>query len=397
MSLCPSMFFPTMTKGGWLSRLRLIGGRVTSNQIQGILAWLQAGTLEITRRGNLQTRSVLPPSMQTLQDLQDLNLIGHQATDHLRNIMLSPMADLDPQSISLSFLSNQWEQYLKENAQLAVLSPKFSLGLDGRERVSIRGLLNDTLVSVIDAHHSLVSLVGQTEGICTPLTEVFDVLRVLTSIYLSFTNHSGGSPRLKELVNTIGLSRLWQMIEKRLHRSYERRQIKPSLTSNHLGIHQQVLPEYKSIGLAVPAGHLSFDQLQKLKEITDRFGRGELRFTPWQSVLIPHIHQSLLSECLALLSGINLSFQSPGVTACAGLVCNSSFTDTQTDAQNLNSVLKDYAPSIHLSGCSKLCAYRSPHALKAIGVKPGVYALYKEQEFIGEFTSALLTNVKHFL
>lgn len=398
MSLCPSMFSPTLTKGGWLCRLRLMGGRVNSSQIQGILEWLKEGTIEITRRGNLQHRAALPPSKSTLQDLQDLKLIGNPTTDHLRNVMLSPMADLDPHSIDLSFLGKAWEQYLTENPQLAVLSPKFSLGLDGGEKISIRSQLNDILISVIDDHHVILSLVGQTEGISIALSGVFDVLRTITLIYLSFTNNHGGTPRLKELVDTISLTNLWQRIEKKLDRFYERRQIKQSsFISNHLGIHQQILPEYRSIGLAVPAGHLSFIQLQKLKEITERFGRGELRFTPWQSVLIPHIHQSSLSECLEALSGINLSLAQPGVTACAGLACNSSLTDTQSDAQNLMSLLNNNSPSIHLSGCPKLCAYSSPHSLKAIGIKPGVYALYRGQEFLGEYTPSLLTNVKHFL
>jgi sulfite reductase beta subunit-like hemoprotein len=104
MSDCPSMFFPTLTQGGWLSRLRLIGGKVTSDQIEGILAWVQDGTLEITRRGNLQHRSILPPSPDRFaKSAKPARLIGHPATDHLRNIMLSPMAGLD--GVDLSWLA----------------------------------------------------------------------------------------------------------------------------------------------------------------------------------------------------------------------------------------------------------------------------------------------------
>ncbi len=393
MSDCPSMFFPTLTQGGWLSRLRLIGGKVTSDQIDGILAWVQDGTLEITRRGNLQHRSIVPPSSVVLQNLQDLQLIGHPATDHLRNIMLSPMAGLD--GVDLSCLAKEWEVYLCSHPELQPLSAKFSLGLDGGETLSIRSFYNDVLVSAIDRHTVEVCLLGK-EAIVIPLEEVLSILSILADIYLEFTIKAGRPIRLKDVYSKTDI---WQMINDRLKQNYQPYNLttRQEIKTNYLGILPQNHPDFVAIGVTIPLGRLSSQTLRYLQQITDRFGKGELRFTPWQSVLIPSIHRSFLPDCLQTIDNMHLSLQPMGVSACAGLACQSSWTDTQADAQNLTELFPNTSFFLHLSGCNKLCAYATPHQLLAIGVRPHVYALYRGEELIGEFSREVLTNVKHFL
>lgn len=400
MNRCPSMLAPTPTQGGCLSRLRLVGGRASSLQLEGILEWIKDGEIEITRRGNLQHRSLLPPTPLVLQKLQDLKLIGSPETDQLRNIMLSPMAGIDTKMVmDTSLWAKEWEKYLQDHRELKDLSAKFSIGFDGGETVSITHLLNDVLVSAID-RASVVIFLSDPVGVVVPVQEVIDVLQTIVFLYMNFTKAATTKPRLKEMVANYGIESVWHRVEQKLGKKFDRlsklTDKNPSFSC--LGVFHQNNDAYFAIGVAIPSSRLAAMELQKLKQIADRFGTGELRFTPWQSILIPFVHRSFVAESLKQITEMNLSVtDQPPITACAGLACNSSFTDTQTNAKELSQQTKARSITIHLSGCARLCAYSIPHHFLAIGVSPGVYALYHDQKKLTECTDReLLTVVANY-
>src|SRR5439155_1407235 len=74
------------------------------------------------------------------------------------------------------------------------------------------------------------------------------------------------------------------------------REARGTRTTDHVGIFRQRQPGLNYVGLKTPVGRVTGDQLLELARIAERYGRGELRFTPSQNVLIPHVPDALLGE-----------------------------------------------------------------------------------------------------
>jgi ferredoxin-nitrite reductase len=99
----------------------------------------------ITNRGNLQFRAAALPTAQVLQRLQRVGLAAQvPQLDRFRNIMASPTAGIDPLAVmDTRELVGQIDRYISSQPELAQLSAKFSIGIDGGESVSIRQRPND--------------------------------------------------------------------------------------------------------------------------------------------------------------------------------------------------------------------------------------------------------------
>ena len=148
---CPGVFYPTQSGDGVLSRIRTPGGLLTARQaalVADVADRFAGGTVTITNRANLQLRALadrLPGDV--LLQLQQVGLASFQpSVDHLRNIMASPTAGLDPSAVldTRPFV-DAFDRYIATHPNLAALPAKFSVGFDGGERASIAGLPNDTL------------------------------------------------------------------------------------------------------------------------------------------------------------------------------------------------------------------------------------------------------------
>jgi ferredoxin-nitrite reductase len=99
--VCPGLFYATPAQDGAIYRIRTPAGRLTSQQSSVVAHFAEQmgdGYLQITNRANLQIRSVhmLAPA-PILSAFQDVGLAAPMAgVDHLRNIMASPTAGIDP-------------------------------------------------------------------------------------------------------------------------------------------------------------------------------------------------------------------------------------------------------------------------------------------------------------
>jgi len=116
-------------------------------------------------------------------------------------------------------------------------------------------------------------------------------------------------------------------------------------------------------------GWMSIAQLQGLIQLAETYGSGELRLTPWQSVLLPDIPTQHTSPVLKAIKSLDLSIDpiDSTIVACAGKPgCASSETQTQTHALALIQQLK-HPINIHITGCTKGCAQPSPAEVTLLG------------------------------
>ncbi len=401
---CPGLFYATPTQDGTLSRIRIPGGVLDAEQAIALCDLADsfgAGSLQVTNRANVQIRAKIPES--AIVELQKIGLASPIAeVDAIRNIMASPTAGIDAQaSIEVRPLIEAWNQYLISHLELAVLSEKFSVALDGGEAVSIHDRPNDIALVAIDSTlfrlHLSVGERGDAPsdvGVAVHVDNCLAVLSEIAEFYREQTikrlkdQSSRRKPRLREILNEIGIDRCLQAIDQRLLirlQPCDHFIRNPIAKYGHLGVHLQRQPDLSYIGVVLPLGHLNTKQLRKLAALATQYGCGELRLTPWQNVLITDLAESAIAIVQNEIEALGLHWSETNayaaIVACTGKPgCAASATHTKQDAHAIANYLqqfkRDRPINIHVSGCDKSCAQHVQADITLIGLTTDQYEVY---------------------
>lgn len=406
---CPGLFYATPAEDGILSRVRIPGGVLNSEQCRAIADLADrygGGYVDVTNRANLQIREIHTGiNSQVLKQLQDIGLGSRNAVvDHIRNIMTSPTAGIDPQELidTRPFVQG-WDNYIAANPTLSGLSAKFSVCFDGGGIVRVSDRLNDILFAAVLVHgdvyfrlHLSVGAKGQPPsdmGILLPPDDCLLVLAALADIYLAHTDiTSNRRLRLRELLNTLGCENYLQEVEQRLPFLFFRSEIRKDLTPQppslpgkgerskyqYIGIHPQLQKGLFYIGVVLPLGRVESKQMRGLADLATKYGSGTLRLTPWQNLLLTDIPQQRLTDVENEIAFFGLDSSGTNIksalVACSGNKgCAASATDTKTHALALAEYLKnrialEHPINIHFSGCEKSCAQHSKSDITLLGV-----------------------------
>ncbi len=422
---CPGLFYGVSARDGMLARIRIPGGMVNYHQcylLAEIADRYGQGWLQITNRGNVQIRGIRGEI--SLDDLQRLQIGGLGAElielDALRNIMASPTAGIDPQTLmDTRIWVREIDDYLKSHQELDMLSPKFSIGLDGGERVTIRDRHNDILLvarqSLADQSRYLqVYLNNQDTQLCITPHQVLPVITACTQVYRQYCQENPTQNqrphRLRQVLADWGMDGYLQKVTAYLGFSLiavdklnlaQGEYGQKTNNYDHIGIHNQLQPEHVYVGLILPLGKLTTKQIRGVTAIARLYGDETLRFTPWQNLIIPHIMRSQISEVLAKLEKLELDWhlENPwhSLIACSGTQgCASSHIDTQTQAENIAQTLPklNYPLKIHISGCEKGCASQGVSDITIVGVAKDKYKIFiGKDSYQGKFGQELYTNL----
>jgi ferredoxin-nitrite reductase len=134
----------------------------------------------------------------------------------------------------------------------------------------------------------------------------------------------------------------------------------------HVGIHNQKPRGESYIGVVLEGAQLTVAQARGLAQVADDFGRGELRLTPHQNILLPGVRDTQLHKVKEALARLGLSWACSGfrsrLVACTGSAgCQFAMADTKRLGEELVRHLEeendlDHPLSIHISGCHHACA-----------------------------------------
>lgn len=394
---CPGLFYGSSAQDGILSRMRIPGGMLNSLQalaIADLTSQYAADSAQVTNRANLQIRKLAQNiNPEVFCRLQTLGISSRLVEiDPIRNIMASPTAGIDPQQLlDTRPLVQAFDDYLQTHPELAALSPKFSVGFDGGELVSICDRRNDlTLV----AQHSSANdysfrlyLNLDEKNFDTGVVisaNYLSVLAALTQVYWQYCSSqptaSQRKPRLRHLLADWGVEAYLEKVECYLKSPWQRMagnvaQVEQNY--QHLGIHQQRQPGYSYIGIALPLGRLESQALRNLANLAQIYGSGTIRLTPWQNLILSDLPNSQLPEIQQRLDLLGFHWETnrldSAMVACAGSAgCASAATDTQSQAlalaRDLTQRLQlDQPINIHFSGCEKSCAQHHPSDIALVG------------------------------
>jgi precorrin-3B synthase len=151
----------------------------------------------------------------------------------------------------------------------------------------------------------------------------------------------------------------------------------------HIGTHPQRETGRVYVCATPPLGRLDPAMLRGAAQLARERGDGSLRFTPWQSLLLPDIHERDAAEVIHSLENLRLRCSADDalahLIACTGSTgCGKGLADTKGDARQLAALLQRHGQTlnVHLSGCPRSCAAAHIAPVTLLAVSPGHYDLY---------------------
>jgi len=120
--------------------------------------------------------------------------------------------------------------------------------------------------------------------------------------------------------------------------------------------------------------------LRGAARVAREFGDASLRFTPWQSLLLPNVRHENTAQVIERLAQLGLLCQPAQplsrLIACTGSKgCAKGLADTKGDARQLATLLPQPL-NVHLSGCLRSCAAAHIAPVTLLAVATGHYDLY---------------------
>jgi len=385
------VFYRRPTPGHFMMRIRMANGIVTSAQARllgEITRESGKNVADVTTRQQVQLRWVTVEGVpEVIARLEAAGLSSLQTgMDNIRGIVGCPATGLAPtELLDTAPIAAAFQRIFLGNKAFTNLPRKFNVTITGCLEHCTGGETQD--ISMTPAVATVGGedvagfnvAVGGKQGSGGPrfatALDAFvtpgEAAELCAAIALIFRDHgpreARSRARLAFLVDEWGGERFRKELETRIGRdlSPAGRDARGTKTTDHVGIFRQRQPGLSYVGLKTPVGRVTGDQLLELARIAERYGRGELRFTPSQNVLIPHVPDAVLGELTAepLLKALpyNPSEIQRGLVSCTGTdFCNLALIDTKARALALARALEQRLGAtrpltVRWSGCPASC------------------------------------------
>jgi sulfite reductase beta subunit-like hemoprotein len=213
-----------------------------------------------------------------------------------------------------------------------------------------------------------VPRIARDLGVFVPKEDANEILGAVTTVWSEDLKYrmSRVKARLKFMVDDIGAEGMLERVEAKLGKTLERYELPPitAQPSAHVGVHAQKQEGLSYIGVPVPLGLTSGDQLIAVADLVESFG-GDIRLTRQQNLIVTGVLEvEVTLEKLAEL-GLPLTTNEiwAGSIACTGEPhCNFSVGETKERLRLLIAHLeRTFGDEIadlrlHLDGCPHACA-----------------------------------------
>jgi len=385
------VFFRKPTPGKFMMRIRMPNGFSSSRQLRAIADLsrrLGNGVLDITTRQQIQLRGfTLGTVPEIFERLRGVDLHSLQTgMDNVRNINGCALAGLTLNELfDASLVASELDSILvgaDGNPEFTNLPRKFNVTITGcvencthdesQDVALVPGIRRDRVGFNV--------LVGGKMGsggftIASPL-DVFvwipKAAQLVAALVGIFRDHGPRDARSKcrfaFLIEEWGIQKLREELARRVDHYLEPagRDVRSPFHSDHLAITAQKQPGLRSVGLSVPFGRMSPEQMDELARLADQYGDGEIRLTTGQNAILANVSDeqldALLDEDLLSEFSQNPSRVHRRVVACTGTdYCNLAQIDTKGQAEELSRKLQRMVPgngralSFHWSGCPAGC------------------------------------------
>ncbi|SFJ32891.1 NirA family protein [Planctomicrobium piriforme] len=393
------LFHVTPAQNSFMCRLRIPGGELKSWQFRGIADLAEqhgGGFVDATTRANLQIREIpANRGCAVHEGLCELGLINKgSGADNIRNVTSAATAGFDPHELIDTLpLAKEMHHHILNHRELYGLPRKFNISFDGGGAIATLEDTNDigfqavrvpvekSSVELPEGVYFRLTLGGitghkdfarDTGVLLTPA----ECIRVAHAILLVFLENGDRTDRhkarLKYVLDDWGFPKFIEAVEKKLGRPLRK------VTTDHyelpfapdrwahVDVHPQKQTDRYYIGLVLPVGRMSCEQVHAIADIADKYGSSRIRFTVWQNLIIPDIRGADVDAVKAAIEATGLDWKASsfraGLVACTGNAgCKFAASNTKSQAMILASYLEerfdlDVPINMHFTGCPNSCA-----------------------------------------
>jgi len=394
------------TKGGavpyFMMRIRTPNGALTSEQVRTIarLARVYArDAVAITNRQNFQLHWLRLEDLPAVWDaLAEVGLVSQGSCgDNTRTVTGCPLAGVDAHElIDTSALAIEVDQYFNGNPEFQNLPRKYKITITGCSHWCSYPEINDVGLTATRRGDEIGYSIRVGGGLSTRphlalklnafirQDQALEVIKVITAIFRDSDElrKNRAKARLKFLFITQGWTAETFLDEIHRRLGYT---LAPAVDDeppvaayrDHVGVHPQHEPGLYYAGFSVTSGVITPEQLHQLADLADRFGRGRLRNTIMQNIIVLDVAESRLEEFRRAAAETGLVLEgSPfqrGVLSCTGSqYCKLAVTETKQFSLALAKTLEERLPGfdkalhVNIAGCPNACGQ---HYIADIGLQ----------------------------
>ena len=370
--------------------------------LAGLAESFGGGYTHVTTRANIQIREIPPRhNVALIEGIQDIGLCSRGAgADNIRNVTGTPTAGIDPQElIDTRPYTREWHYHILNDRSLYGLPRKFNVAFDGAGKIAVLEDTNDIAFSAVEVKDGFGVAPGiwfrlgvggitghkdfaKATGIIVKPEEATMVADAIVRVFIDTGDRTNRlKARLKYVLDGMGVDKFMTSVEDKLGRKLARapaNAIAPRPAFDrmaHIGVHQQKQQGLNWIGVVLPLGKLTGDQMRGLAKIAQDLGDGEIRLTVWQNLLISGVRDENVALASAAIDKLGLAVKASqiraGLIACTGNTgCKFAASDTKRHAAEIGDwcerrVNVDSPLNIHLTGCHHSCAQ---HYISDIGL-----------------------------
>jgi ferredoxin-nitrite reductase len=403
------LFYVAPAQDAYMCRMRVPGGHLNTLQLIGIseLAdFFAGGYADVTTRANFQLREIpAKHGMDVLLGLRNLGIVNQGAgADNVRNVTSGATSGFDPVEIIETLpLAQHLHWYLLNHREMFGLPRKFNISFDGGGVISPLSDTNDIGFFAVDVTPEIATAevpagvwfqlrLGGITGhkdfarSTSVLVRPDQCSQLSGAILRVFVKHGDRTDRkkarLKYLLDDWGFDKFLKAVEQEFGSPLVRiDDAKLSFTDTenrwaHVGFHPQKQSGKQYVGLVLPVGRITSNQLRGIAAIADRYGDRYVRLTVWQNLLIPGIADEHVDDVKREIENLGLEWTATsaraGLVACTGNKgCKFAAADTKGQAMLLAQYLEDRVEldqplNIHVTGCHNSCAQ---HYIGDIGLQ----------------------------
>ena len=399
------IFYVAPAQDSYMCRLRIPNGILKHWQLSGVADLTESyggAFAHVTTRANIQIREILPKSSVALiEGIQDIGLCSRgSGADNIRNVTGTPTAGIDPQElIDTRPFAREWHYHILNDRSLTGLPRKFNVAFDGAGKIAVLEDTNDIAFSAVEVRDGfgiepgvwfrlgVGGITGHKDfaketGIVVKPEDATLVADAIVRLFIEAGDRTNRlKARLKYVLDSMGVEKFMATVEEKLGRKLARVpadaiSARPAFDRMaHVGVHPQKQPGVNWIGIVLPLGKMTGEQMRGLAKIAGDIGDGDIRLTVWQNLLISGVRDENVALATAAIEQLGLAVRAShiraGLIACTGNQgCKFAASDTKRHAAEIGDwceprVNVDTPLNIHLTGCHHSCAQ---HYISDIGL-----------------------------
>src|SRR6478672_10787131 len=346
------LFYVAPAQDSYMCRLRIPNGILKHWQFASMadLAERLCGPFcHVTTRANLQVREIPPRhAVGLIEGIQDLGLCSRgSGADNIRNVTGTPTAGIDPQELlDTREYAREWHYHILNDRSLTGLPRKFNVAFDGAGKIAVLEDTNDIAFAAVEVKDGLGVEAGvwfrlgvggitghkdfaRETGIIVRPANATEVADAIVRVFIELGDRANRlKARLKYVIDAMGMEKFLVAVEEKLGSAFTR--VPPEAFAPrpgfdrvaHIGVHKQKQADLNWIGVVLPVGKLSCEQMRGLAKIAQDLGDGDIRLTVWQNLLISGVRDESVTLATAEIEKLGLAVTAShiraGLVACTG-------------------------------------------------------------------------------